>query len=66
MFHTNEYRRALANFLAARELQPDNSEAIRGVGMSYQKLGDRSAAMTALHQYLAKDPQAADRAEIEA
>ena len=65
-YNRNEYRRALANFLAARELQPDNIEAIRGVGISYRKLGNRAAAITALREYLAKSPQAADRAEIEA
>jgi tetratricopeptide (TPR) repeat protein len=60
------YRRALANYSAAAEADPNSAEAFRGVGLAQRKLGGYRAAVAAFEQYLRLAPDAPDRAEIAA
>jgi tetratricopeptide (TPR) repeat protein len=63
-FGRGEWRRALEEFrAAARDL--DRPEFDYNIAKSYDRLGDAARAVDYYRRYLAKRPDAADRAEVE-
>jgi tetratricopeptide (TPR) repeat protein len=61
-----EYGRALANYTAALNVQPENGAAYQGIGLAQRQLGNFPAAVVAFRQYLRLVPNAPDAAEIAA
>jgi regulator of sirC expression with transglutaminase-like and TPR domain len=57
---------ALASYKHVLQANPGYSPAWRGVGLVYEKLGDRPAARAAFLKYLQLSPGAADAAGIRA
>ncbi|MBC8076081.1 MAG: tetratricopeptide repeat protein, partial [Chloroflexales bacterium] len=65
-YNGGEYRRALANYRAALDAQPESAAATLGVGLAARKLGDNRAAAGALTSYLRLAPHAPEQAELRA
>jgi eukaryotic-like serine/threonine-protein kinase len=57
---------ALAQYRRALQANPKYAPAWRGVGLVYERLGDRAAARIAYSKYLQLVPGAADAAEVRA
>jgi serine/threonine protein kinase len=57
---------ALAQYRRALQADPKYAAAWRGVGLVYERLGDRAAARIAYNKYLTLVPGAADAAEVRA
>jgi len=61
-----EFEKALADYDKALELDPTMSTSYKYRGFVQQALGNAEQAIADLEQYLTLEPEAADRAEIEA
>jgi tetratricopeptide (TPR) repeat protein len=64
-YRLRHYRRALANYQLAAELDPQSGPAHYGIGLAQRKLGDYRAAKEAFKNYLRLSPNAPERTEIE-
>jgi tetratricopeptide (TPR) repeat protein len=65
-YKLRQYRRALANYRLAAQLEPASGVAHYGVGLALRKLGSYSAAKQSFKEYLRLSPNAPERAELEA
>jgi serine/threonine-protein kinase len=61
-----DIKTALASYKRALQASPDFAPAWRGVGLVYEKLGDKPSAHTAFHRYLQLSPNATDAPSIRA
>ena len=59
-----DIKTALASYKRVLQANPTYSAAWRGVGLVYERLGDKAAARNAFQKYLQLAPGAADAAEI--
>ena len=65
-YRLQHYRRAVANYELAAQLQPDSAPAYYGLGLAQRKLGRFAAAKAAFKTYLRLAPDAPERAELAA
>ena len=57
---------ALAQYRRALQADPRYAAAWRGVGLVYERVGDKSAARIAYQKYLQLAPEASDASEVRA
>ena len=65
-FVAGDSAKAIDRFHQALAKDPSYAPAYRGMGMAYERAGDRAHAAAAYKKYLALDPGAADAAQIQA
>lgn len=63
-FARGDSQAALATFKASLASNPDFAPTWRGIGLVYEKLGERSRAKTAFQRYLKLAPSAGDASQI--
>jgi tetratricopeptide (TPR) repeat protein len=60
------YQQAIMHFQSALEHNPNNANAYQGLGLTQRRLGNTDAAIGTFLMYLRLNPEAADRADLEA
>jgi hypothetical protein len=65
-FQQEKWDEAIAEFQEAIRLDPEFGEAYEGLGYSYVNKGEFEKAIEALEKYLQLEPDASDRAQVEA
>lgn len=65
LFDAGQYAAAEAQFRAAYNLVP-NAVVLRAIASAQERQGNLAGALQSLEQYLAENPAASDRAEVEA
>ena len=65
-FQQEKWDEAMAEFQEAIRLDPEFGEAYEGLGYSYVNKGEFEKAIEALEKYLQLEPDASDRAQVEA